>query len=58
MLHDEDAEGHGEWLAAVKGGAPARHPLLPLVWDEQRARGGDGGGRGDGGSGGGRDMAL
>jgi hypothetical protein len=32
-LHDEDAEGHSEWRAKVKGGAPARHALLPLVWD-------------------------
>lgn len=32
-LHDEDAEGHREVLAALRGGAPARHALLPLVWD-------------------------
>jgi hypothetical protein len=32
-LHDEDAEGHSEWLATLKPGAPARHALLPLVWD-------------------------
>jgi hypothetical protein len=32
-LHDEDAEGHGEWLGEVRGGAAARHALLPVVWD-------------------------
>lgn len=32
-LHDEDAEGRGAWLAEVEGGAPARHPLLPIAWD-------------------------
>ncbi|KAI8477056.1 MAG: hypothetical protein J3K34DRAFT_169991 [Monoraphidium minutum] len=37
MLHDEDAEGHGAWLKDLKGGAPARHPLLPVVWDGGRA---------------------
>lgn len=33
MLHDEDAEGYGTWLSQLKGGAPARHELLPVVWD-------------------------
>jgi hypothetical protein len=33
MLHDEDAEGYGAWPKQLRGGAAARHPLLPLVWD-------------------------
>jgi ectoine hydroxylase-related dioxygenase (phytanoyl-CoA dioxygenase family) len=32
MRHDEDAESYGDWLGAVKPGAPARHPLLPLTY--------------------------
>lgn len=30
--HGEDAESSEAWLADVPPGAPARHPLLPLVW--------------------------
>lgn len=37
-LHDEDAEGHSEWLPDLRGGAPARHALLPLVWPPQQRR--------------------
>ncbi|KAG1678416.1 hypothetical protein FOA52_015183 [Chlamydomonas sp. UWO 241] len=32
MRHDEDAESYSDWLSAVKPGAPARHPLLPLTY--------------------------
>jgi hypothetical protein len=32
MLHDEDAESYGSWLASMKDGAVARHPDLPLVF--------------------------
>jgi hypothetical protein len=32
MLHDEDAESYGSWLAQLKDGAVARHEQLPLVY--------------------------
>eukprot|EP00879_Flechtneria_rotunda_P030626 GHRR01033285.1.p1 GENE.GHRR01033285.1~~GHRR01033285.1.p1 ORF type:complete len:277 (+),score=84.27 GHRR01033285.1:143-973(+) len=32
MLHDEDAESYADWLSQLKDAAPARHPLLPLVY--------------------------
>ncbi|KAF6256823.1 hypothetical protein COO60DRAFT_1640423 [Scenedesmus sp. NREL 46B-D3] len=32
MLHDEDAESYGGWLAQLKDGAVARHEQLPLVY--------------------------
>ena len=31
--HTEDAESHAAWLPDVPPGKPARHALLPLVWD-------------------------
>ena len=32
--HAEDAESYAAWLGDVPRGAPARHELLPVVWDE------------------------
>jgi hypothetical protein len=35
LRHDEDAESYAAWLPALagaKGGAFARHRLLPVVW--------------------------
>ena len=31
--HNEDAESYAAWLRDVRPGAPARHRLLPIVWD-------------------------
>ncbi len=30
-LNDEDRESYAGWLGQLRDGAPARHPLLPLV---------------------------
>jgi hypothetical protein len=32
LLHDEDDEGTQGWRDALRGGALARHPLLPVAW--------------------------
>lgn len=32
-VHAEDAESYSAWIADVRPGAPARHRLLPVVWD-------------------------
>lgn len=34
--HSEDAESYADWLPEVSPGKPARHALLPLVWDTAR----------------------
>lgn len=34
--HSEDAESYEPWLEDVPPGHPARHTLLPLVWDSSR----------------------
>jgi hypothetical protein len=33
-VHCEDAESYQAWLPDVRPGRAARHPLLPLVWDD------------------------
>lgn len=48
---DEDAESVAAWIGEVRPGAPARHPLLPVVYDGGAA-GGTKDGRGSSAAGG------